>query len=85
MILMIQGLKKFKLDFMSIWRFFLPYRDPSLLPRQWRIATGTQKSYKSDANKKAKRRLYESKRKSSKPSPSSWHSSSEKEVYLLLN
>ncbi|XP_047955010.1 uncharacterized protein LOC125201119 [Salvia hispanica] len=73
------GLKKFKLDFMSIWRFFLPYRDPSLLPRQWRIATGTQKSYKSDANKKAKRRLYESKRKSSKPSPSSWHSSSEKE------
>ncbi|KAL1541927.1 hypothetical protein AAHA92_26084 [Salvia divinorum] len=73
------GLKKFKLDFMSIWRFFLPYRDPSLLPRQWRIATGTQKSYKSDANKKAKRRLYEFKRKSSKPSPSSWHSSSEKE------
>lgn len=73
------GLKKFKLDFMSIWRFFLPYRDPSLLPRQWRIASGTQKSYKSDATKKAKRRLYELRRKTSKPSPSSWHSSSEKE------
>ncbi|XP_057804098.1 uncharacterized protein LOC131019550 isoform X1 [Salvia miltiorrhiza] len=73
------GLKKFKLDFMSIWRCFLPYRDPSLLPRQWRIASGTQKSYKSDANKKAKRRLYELRRRSSKPSPSSWRSSSEKE------
>ncbi|KAH6815871.1 hypothetical protein C2S51_020691 [Perilla frutescens var. frutescens] len=73
------GLKKFKLDFMSIWRFFLPYRDPSLLPRQWRIASGTQKSYKSDANKKAKRHLYELRRKTSKPSPSSGHSSSEKE------
>lgn len=81
---MTQGLKKFKLDFMSIWRFFLPYRDPSLLPRQWRIASGTQKSYKSDATKKAKRRLYELRRKTSKPSPSSWHSSSEKEVRILL-
>ncbi|KAK4428184.1 hypothetical protein Salat_1587400 [Sesamum alatum] len=73
------GLKKFKLDWISIWRFFVPYRDPSLLPRQWRIASGTQKSYKSDENKKAKRRLYELKRKTSKPSPSNWHSSSEKE------
>ncbi|KAI3454306.1 hypothetical protein Pfo_010969 [Paulownia fortunei] len=73
------GLKKFKLDWISIWRFFVPYRDPSLLPRQWRIASGTQKSYKSDANKKAKRRLYELRRKTSKPSPSTWHSSSEKE------
>ncbi|KAL8542472.1 hypothetical protein ACS0TY_003363 [Phlomoides rotata] len=73
------GLKKFKLDWISIWRFFVPYRDPSLLPRQWRIATGTQKSYKSDANKKAKRHLYELRRKSSKPSLSTWQSSSEKE------
>ncbi|KAK6148209.1 hypothetical protein DH2020_019121 [Rehmannia glutinosa] len=73
------GLKRFKLDWISIWRSFLPYRDPSLLPRQWRIACGTQKSYKSDANKKEKRRLYELRRKTSKPSPSTWHSSSEKE------
>ncbi|KAK6123629.1 hypothetical protein DH2020_042628 [Rehmannia glutinosa] len=57
--------------------------DPSLLPRQWRIACGTQKSYKSDANKKEKRRLYELRRKTSKPSPSTWHSSSEKEVDML--
>ncbi|XP_051123295.1 uncharacterized protein LOC127246113 [Andrographis paniculata] len=73
------GLKKFKLDWISIWRFFVPYRDPSLLPRQWRIACGTQKSYKSDVNKKAKRRLYELRRKASKACPSTWHSSSEKE------
>ncbi|KAL0441187.1 UNVERIFIED_CONTAM: hypothetical protein Sradi_0057600 [Sesamum radiatum] len=78
------GLKKFKLDWISIWRFFVPYRDPSLLPRQWRIASGTQKSYKSDENKKAKRRLYELKRKTSKPSPSNWQSSSEKEADLSL-
>ncbi|CAI9756423.1 unnamed protein product [Fraxinus pennsylvanica] len=73
------GLKKFKLDWISIWRFLVPYRDPSLLPRQWRIAFGTQKSYKSDAKKKAKRRLYESKRRASKPPVSIQHSSSEKE------
>ncbi|KAL2545345.1 uncharacterized protein Fot_14578 [Forsythia ovata] len=73
------GLKKCKLDWISIWRFLVPYRDPSLLPRQWRIALGTQKSYKSDANKKAKRRLYESKRRASKPSVSTRHSSSGKE------
>ncbi|KAG8380876.1 hypothetical protein BUALT_Bualt06G0062000 [Buddleja alternifolia] len=45
----------------------------------WRIASGTQKSYKSDANKKAKQRLYELGRKNSKPSPSTLLSSSEKE------
>lgn len=81
---MIQGLKKFKLDWLSIWRFFVPYRDPSLLPRQWRIACGTQKSYKSDANKKAKRRLYELRRKSSKPVLLNGHSSSEKEVHIYF-
>ncbi|KAL8041733.1 hypothetical protein ABFS82_09G003300 [Erythranthe guttata] len=73
------GLKRFKLDWISIWRFFVPYRDPSLLPRQWRIACGTQKSYKSDATKNAKRRLYALKRKTSKPSTSNRHSSTEKE------
>ncbi|XP_073280372.1 uncharacterized protein [Primulina huaijiensis] len=73
------GLKKLKLDWISIWRFFVPYRDPSLLPRLWRIASGTQKSYKSDANKKAKRRLYELRRKEAKPLAPTQHSSSEKE------
>ncbi|GFP88512.1 thioredoxin-like 3-3 [Phtheirospermum japonicum] len=72
------GLKRFKLDWISIWRSFVPYRDPSLLPRQWRIACGTQKSYKSDADKNAKRRLNQLKRKTSKP-PSTGHSFSEKE------
>ncbi|KAA8520069.1 hypothetical protein F0562_014325 [Nyssa sinensis] len=37
-----EGLKVFKLDWMSVWKFIAPHRDPSLLPRQWRIATGTQ-------------------------------------------
>nr|GME21676.1 protein argonaute 1B [Ipomoea batatas] len=61
-----EGLRVFKLDWMSVWKFIVPYRDPSLLPRQWRIAIGTQKSYRSDANKKERRRLYESQRRKSK-------------------
>ncbi|XP_043716335.1 uncharacterized protein LOC122664544 isoform X2 [Telopea speciosissima] len=61
-----EGLRVFKLDWKSIWKFIVPYRDPSLLPRQWRVALGTQKSYKSDAAKKEKRRLYESMRRNSK-------------------
>ena len=62
----------------------VPHRDPSLLPRQWRIATGTQKSYKADADKKEKRRLYELKRRKCKPAAMSRSQvSSEKEVYLL--
>ncbi|KZV38800.1 hypothetical protein F511_20339 [Dorcoceras hygrometricum] len=73
------GLKKLKLDWIAIWSFFVPYRDPSLLPRLWRIASGTQKSYKSDANKKAKRRLYTLRRKEAKPLALMQHSSSEKE------
>ncbi|KAL6973724.1 hypothetical protein U1Q18_027909 [Sarracenia purpurea var. burkii] len=64
---------------MSVWKFVLPYRDPSLLPRQWRIATGTQKSYKSTADKKEKRRLYELNRRKCKPAAlASWQTSYEK-------
>ncbi|XP_070033545.1 uncharacterized protein [Nicotiana tomentosiformis] len=74
-----EGLKVFKLDWMSVWKFIVPYRDPSLLPRQWRTAIGTQKSYKSDASKKAKRRLYEERRKSKAAALETWHISSEKE------
>ncbi|XP_031104997.1 uncharacterized protein LOC116009932 [Ipomoea triloba] len=74
-----EGLRVFKLDWMSVWKFIVPYRDPSLLPRQWRIAIGTQKSYRSDANKKERRRLYESQRRKSKAAAlASLHSSSEK-------
>ncbi|KAL6559308.1 hypothetical protein OROGR_004425 [Orobanche gracilis] len=73
------GLKWFKLDWISIWRYLVPYRDPSLLPRQWRTACGAQRSYKSDANGKARRQLYELRRKTSKHSPSTWQWSSEKE------
>ncbi|XP_068642235.1 uncharacterized protein [Aristolochia californica] len=54
-----EGLRVFKLDWMSVWKFYVPYRDPSLLPRQWRTAMGTQKSYKMDEASKEKRRLYE--------------------------
>lgn len=61
-----EGLKAYKLDWMSVWRFVVPYRDPSLLPRQWRIALGTQRSYKQDAAKKEKRRLYELRRRKCK-------------------
>ncbi|PSR88093.1 Myb-like protein [Actinidia chinensis var. chinensis] len=75
-----EGLKVFKLDWMSVWKFVVPYRDPSLLPRQWRIATGTQRSYKSTADKKEKRRLYASNRRKCKDAAlATWKTSSEKE------
>ncbi|XP_021865322.2 uncharacterized protein [Spinacia oleracea] len=61
-----EGLKAFKLDWISVWRTMVPYRDPNLLPRQWRIAIGTQKSYKADSAKKEKHRVYESNRRRSK-------------------
>ncbi|XP_057960642.1 uncharacterized protein LOC131152795 [Malania oleifera] len=80
-----KGIKVFKLDWMSIWKFIVPYRDPSLLPRQWRIAHGTQKSYKSDSAKKEKRRLYESKRRRCKAALSSWQTASEKEDNQVEN
>lgn len=80
-----QGLVVFKNDLMSVWKFVVPYRDPVLLPRQWRVATGTQKSYKVDEQRKKKRRLYESNRRKSKPANLvKWHSPSEKEVCVLL-
>lgn len=61
-----QGLKLFKNDLNSVWRYFVPYRDPSLLPRQWRIATGTQKSYRKSEALKEKRRAYEANRRKRK-------------------
>ncbi|KAL8160533.1 hypothetical protein V2J09_002070 [Rumex salicifolius] len=62
-----EGLTAFKLDWMSIWKFIVPYRDPSLLPRQWRTALGMQKSYKKvDPTMREKRRIYEWNRRRSK-------------------
>ncbi|KAI9124290.1 hypothetical protein K1719_005590 [Acacia pycnantha] len=75
-----EGLKVYKFDWISIWQYLVPHRDPSLLPRQWRIALGTQKSYKLDAAKKEKRRLYELKRRNLKAASSeSWQAVSDKE------
>ncbi|KAI3680529.1 hypothetical protein L6452_35301 [Arctium lappa] len=61
-----EGLKIYKLDWMAVWKYMVPHRDPLLLARQWRTAVGNQKSYKGDELTKAKRRLYESKRRKSK-------------------
>ncbi|CBI23241.3 unnamed protein product, partial [Vitis vinifera] len=81
-----EGLRVFKLDWMSIWKFIVPHRDPSLLPRQWRIAHGIQKSYKKDTAKKEKRRLYELNRRKSKAAAGPiWETVSEKEEYQTEN
>ncbi|XP_042405448.1 uncharacterized protein LOC121995748 [Zingiber officinale] len=74
-----EGLKLFKQDWLSVWKFFVPHRDPSLLPRQWRIATGTQKSYRKSEAIKEKRRLYEAKRRKLKASMNDKHAAAEKE------
>ncbi|CAD5186629.1 unnamed protein product [Musa acuminata subsp. malaccensis] len=75
-----QGLKLFKQDWLSVWKYFVPHRDPSLLPRQWRIATGIQKSYRKSEAIKEKTRLYEAKRRRLKASMADGHTLSEKEV-----
>jgi hypothetical protein len=58
-----QGLKVLKSDWIKVWQYCVPYRDPALLPRQWRIAQGIQKSYKTDDATKERRRLYEARRR----------------------
>uniref|UniRef100_A0A453QZQ1 Myb-like domain-containing protein n=1 Tax=Aegilops tauschii subsp. strangulata TaxID=200361 RepID=A0A453QZQ1_AEGTS len=63
-----EGLKIFKHDWTSIWKFVVPYRDPSLLQRQWRVANGVQRSYSKSEALKAKRRTYEAKRRQLKAS-----------------
>ncbi|KAG4945910.1 hypothetical protein JHK87_041917 [Glycine soja] len=73
-----EGLKIYKCDWTLVWQYIVPHRDPSLLPRQWRIALGTQKSYKIDASKREKRRLYESNRRKLK-ALESWRAISDKE------
>ncbi|KAI5447216.1 hypothetical protein KIW84_014895 [Lathyrus oleraceus] len=78
-----EGLKHYKSDWMSVWQYIVPHRDPFLLPRQWRVALGTQKSYKVDDSKKEKRRLYESERRKSKATTAieCWQSRSDKEDF----
>eukprot|EP01018_Ginkgo_biloba_P014649 Gb_20931 [translate_table: standard] len=61
-----EGLRVLKFDWTKVWEYCVPYRDPALLPRQWRIAVGTQKSYKTDDATKERRRLYEARRRKSK-------------------
>lgn len=63
-----EGLKIFKHDWTSVWKFVVPYRDPSLLQRQWRVANGVQRSYSKSEALKAKRRTYEAKRRKLKAS-----------------
>ncbi|KAF7094225.1 hypothetical protein CFC21_096552 [Triticum aestivum] len=63
-----EGLKIFKHDWTSVWKFVVPYRDPSLLQRQWRVANGIQRSYSKSEALKAKRRTYEAKRRQLKAS-----------------
>nr|ACM45448.1 DUO pollen 3-like protein [Physcomitrium patens] len=52
-----EALKVYKYDWAKVCHNCVPHRDPATLPRQWRIALGTQKSYKSNMNSKDKRRL----------------------------
>lgn len=82
---LMQGLKLFRHDWTSVWKFVVPYRDPALLQRQWRVANGVQPSYtKSDASK-AKRRTYEAKRRKLKASMTDSQLGREQEVSVLLN
>ncbi|KAF9672065.1 hypothetical protein SADUNF_Sadunf11G0001800 [Salix dunnii] len=74
-----EGLRVYKLDWLSVWKFVVPHRDPSLLPRQLRIALGTQKSYKQDAAKKEKRRISEAKKRSRTTELANWKQTSDKE------
>ncbi|KAJ7515369.1 hypothetical protein O6H91_22G011800 [Diphasiastrum complanatum] len=63
-----EALRCFKLDWNKVWMFSVPHRDPSMLPRQLRLALGTQKSYKLDEASKERRRAYEVSRRSAKTS-----------------
>ncbi|KAH9550582.1 hypothetical protein CY35_10G079500 [Sphagnum magellanicum] len=54
-----EALKVYKYDWARIWQFCVPHRDPVALPRQWRIALGTQKLYESHETNEEKRQAYE--------------------------
>ncbi|KAL9355760.1 hypothetical protein Peur_053730 [Populus x canadensis] len=80
-----EGLRVYKLDLLSLWKFDVLHRDPSLLPRQLRIALGTQKSYKQDAARKEKRRISEAKKRSKTADLANWKPASDKECNVLPN
>nr|TKR83431.1 hypothetical protein D5086_0000267320 [Populus alba] len=67
-----EGLRVYKLDLLSLCKFVVPHRDPSLLPWQLQIALGTQKSYKQDAAEKKKRRISEAKIRSKTAYLANW-------------
>jgi hypothetical protein len=74
----------FKNDWTSVWRFVVPHRDPSLLQRQWRAASGLQKSYNKSEAAKEKRRSYEAKRRKLKASMPDSRVVREQEVCIFL-
>ncbi|CAM6127949.1 unnamed protein product [Calypogeia fissa] len=57
------GLNYYKQDWKKVWARCVPHRNPDTLQRQWRIAVGTQKSYKTSESSKERRRLYEASRR----------------------
>ncbi|CAI0468323.1 unnamed protein product [Linum tenue] len=76
-----EALRVYKMDWMSIWKFIVPHRDPSLLPRQWRLALGTQKSYKQDAAQKERRKKYAFNRRSKAADLLNQKTTLDKELY----
>lgn len=54
-----EALKVYKYDWIKVCRYCVPYRDPATISRQWRVAIGTQKSYKPVVNNREKRKLHD--------------------------
>lgn len=63
----------------------VPHRDPSLLPRQWRVAMGTQKSYAKSEVTREKRRKYEAKRRRKRALMANSKDVNTEEVIILFN
>ncbi|KAL3596181.1 hypothetical protein D5086_007818 [Populus alba] len=80
-----EGLRVYKLDLLSLCKFVVPHRDPSLLPWQLQIALGTQKSYKQDAAEKKKRRISEAKIRSKTAYLANWKPAFHKKCNVLPN
>ncbi|KAG0558050.1 hypothetical protein M758_10G001000 [Ceratodon purpureus] len=55
-----EALKVYKYDWNKVCHHCVPHRDPATLPRQWRIALGTQTSNKPSLNNKENRKLHDS-------------------------
>lgn len=61
-----EGLNLYKLDWMKVWEYCVPHRDPATLPRQWRVAVGTQEYHKTCGKAKGKHNISEAKRQQEK-------------------